>query len=125
PLCQILEEAEEARIRALELARAHFENRVEQCKQPHDKALGRTSRKYKRQRVEGKRRRDLELRQAWRNCKRMQINVQKQCDQQRHLIEQKYQRAQADNQERRRLPSTRWRLNFREVRPRALSWGCL
>jgi energy-coupling factor transporter ATP-binding protein EcfA2 len=100
PLCQTLEEAEIARIRALELAQAHFESRVEQCKQPHDKALRRVSRKYKRQRVESKRRRDLDLRQAWRNCRRMQIGVQRQCDQQSHLIEQKYRRAQADNQER-------------------------
>ena len=58
------------------------------------------SNQQRRQRVENKRRRDLDLRQAWRKCRRMQIGVQQHCDQQRHLIEQKHRRCQADNQER-------------------------
>jgi hypothetical protein len=100
PLCQTFVEAEAARIRALELAQAHFENRVAQCKEPHDKALHRASRKYKRQRVENKRRRDLDLRRAWRNCRQMQARIQKRCDQERRRLEQTYGRRKTDNQER-------------------------
>src|SRR5216684_1964375 len=52
PLCQTIADAEVSRVRALELAQSHLQTRIAQCQTPHDKALRRTQRKYKRQRVE-------------------------------------------------------------------------
>jgi hypothetical protein len=99
PLRETFAEAEVSRVRALELAQAHLQTRIEQCKAPHDKALHRAQRKYKRQRVENKRRRDLDLRQDWRAYRRRLAQLQQRRDHHRQKIDENQQRRITENQQ--------------------------
>lgn len=99
PFCMTIADAEVSRVRALGLAQTHLQTRIAHCQAPHDKALHRAQRKYKRQRVENTRRRDLDLRQTWRTSRRRLAHLQQRRDHHRGKLDDNNQRRIAENQQ--------------------------
>ncbi len=119
PLHQTFLDAEASRERALNLAETHCRALVAQYKKPHDKALRRAYKKFRRQRVEGKDRRNSQLRQVLREYRRSKMRLQRRRDRRLQLSEKKYRQRLADNQNRYET-----RLRLAQEKERAQQQAC-